>query len=341
MVPSTGTSQAPSRVRSGEPATSARKRRPDRKAWLIAWALTLALHGGAVVGFRNLPGIQPAAATTHRPEPVQLVFVRPASEVQRTEAPHFFSELPPDKADKAPVKVDFLSNVTSRARDRVPGGDAALPRMKGEGDAPMVALDPQGGSLRPPTASSPAPQPSPPAVPRTVDPTHAGDAREQGQTATDAPRPSPPKPPEENARPASNQALPGAVGSFDIHQPEMDNPDGNAALTGDISLNTTAWDYAPWLMRFRRQLLRQWIAPQAYYMGILKEGGWAVLEAEISRSGKLLRLELLEQQGHPSLIAAARGALHSMAPIEPLPASFPEPTLILRIRMIYPKIYPR
>jgi hypothetical protein len=61
-----------------------------------------------------------------------------------------------------------------------------------------------------------------------------------------------------------------------------------------------------------------------------------MIEVEISKSGKLLRLDLLDQQGHPSLTRAAEGALRAMAPIEPLPTDFPEPTLILRIRMIYP-----
>jgi hypothetical protein len=120
----------------------------------------------------------------------------------------------------------------------------------------------------------------------------------------------------------------------------MDDPDGNAGLTGDVSLNTTAWDYAPWLQRYGRQLMRRWIAPPAYDMGLLKEGGWAVIEVEISPAGKMLRCDLLEQQGHPSLIVAAQGAVRAVAPIEPLPAGFPEPTLILRIRMIYPKYLP-
>jgi hypothetical protein len=30
-----------------------------------------------------------------------------------------------------------------------------------------------------------------------------------------------------------------------------------------------------------------------------------------------------------------------MHPIEPLPNDFPEPTLLLRIRMIYPRIHPQ
>ena len=116
----------------------------------------------------------------------------------------------------------------------------------------------------------------------------------------------------------------------------MDNPQGNTGLTGDVSLSTTEWEWAPWIQRFSRKLMRVWFAPPAYYMGVLKEGGWALIDVEISRSGKLLRLELLDQQGHPSLSRAAQGALRAMAPIEPLPADFPEPTLILRIRMTYP-----
>jgi hypothetical protein len=145
-------------------------------------------------------------------------------------------------------------------------------------------------------------------------------------------------------RPASDDALRGTTGSAgrsDIVQPEMDRPHGNAELTGDVSLSTIAWDYAPWLQRFGRRVMQRWMAPPAYYLGILKEGGWAVVELEISKSGQVLRHELLEEQGHPSLILAAQGALRSVAPVEPLPADFPEPTLILRIRMIYPKIRPQ
>ena len=138
------------------------------------------------------------------------------------------------------------------------------------------------------------------------------------------------------ARDATSREAPGSAGGSDIHQPESVEPYGNAALTGDISLNTTAWDFAPWLQRFRRQLMRRWVAPPAYVMGLLPEGGFTVLELEISRSGEPLRFELLEQRGHASLIRAAQGAVRSMAPYERLPADFPEPTLILRIRMIYP-----
>ena len=126
-----------------------------------------------------------------------------------------------------------------------------------------------------------------------------------------------------------------------MHQVQMDNPEGDASLVGDVSLNTIQWEYAPWLERFSRRLMHNWVAPAAYYMGILKDGGWAMVEVEIAPSGQMLRLDLLEEQGHPALISAATGAVRSIAPYEPLPAGFPEKTLILRIRMVYPKLRPR
>jgi hypothetical protein len=264
------------------------------------------------------------------------VFKRSTPETRKSEPPQFFTELPPDRADAAPKKPDFLSNVTSRARDRAPGGDAALPRMEGESDAPMVKLEPGGNAS--PAPSTPAPQSPPPPVPHSAESQTQSGPQAQSQTGT-AESPKPPDAP----RPVSNAPPPatGSAGNSDFHQPEMDQPHGNAELTGDVSLNTTAWDYAPWLQRFSRKLMHQWVAPPAYYMGILKEGGWAVVELEIAKSGEVLRFELLEEQGHPSLISAAQGALRSMAPVERLPADFPEPTLILRVRMVYPKIRPR
>jgi hypothetical protein len=98
-----------------------------------------------------------------------------------------------------------------------------------------------------------------------------------------------------------------------------------------------AWDFAPWLMRFRRDLMDRWVAPPAYVYGILKEGGWATIVIEVSPSGHLLRLDLLEEQGHPVLTQTSVEALRATAPFQPLPDHFPEPTLILRIRMIYPR----
>src|SRR6185503_15298778 len=72
----------------------------------------------------------------------------------------------------------------------------------------------------------------------------------------------------------------------------------------------------PLLQRFGRQLMRRWIPPPAYAIGLLKDGGWAVFELEISRAGEILRLQVLEEHGHPLLRQASEGALRNMHPIE-------------------------
>lgn len=323
------------------------KRNSDRDPWLIAWVLTLALHAAAILILRGVPPPAPPR-TAGRFEPVRLVFKSPGPAERRAESrksePQIFTELPPNRADAAPKRADFLSNVTSRARDRTSGGDAALPRMQGEGDVPGVKIEPEGGPSSPPAAPS-APRPIESSAARATDSPKPANAATQGQASASGPRVATPT----NTRPDStrqtagedSQGTTGSGRTDTYYQQEMDNSQGNAALTGDVSLNTMAWDYAPWLERFGRKLMHHWFPPPAYSLGILKDGGWAIVEAEISRSGQLLRLERLEQRGHPSLAIAAESAVRSMAPFEKLPADFPEPTLTLRIRMIYPKIHPR
>src|SRR5215510_14803067 len=112
---------------------AALRQNSGRDAWIIAWALAFLLHALAIVGIRRFPIMGGAsAARPAQPQPIQLVFSPPPAAPSREEKPNFFSELPPDRKDKAPDKADFLSNVTSRARDMVPGGDGDLPRMRGE-----------------------------------------------------------------------------------------------------------------------------------------------------------------------------------------------------------------
>jgi len=277
--------------------------------------VSLALHAIAILGFRRL------ALGQHPPPevmPIELVMTEPSSEPRSGHEPQQFTELPRDRADAAPKAPEFLSNVTSRARDAVPGGDADRPRTPDAGDARMLNLAPRDAS----TGSSTSP-----------DGAKTQDQSAAGLTA------SRPKPGEPDFK-ASDDARLGMTGESDIQQPEIVDG-GNVSLTGDISLSTTAWDYAPWLDRYRRQLLREWAAPQAYELGLLKDGGWAVIDVEIARSGAMLRCDLRDQQGDPSLILAAQIAVRSVNPIEPLPSTFPDPTLLLRIRMIYPKLVPR
>ncbi|HET9232739.1 MAG TPA: hypothetical protein VFP10_01205, partial [Candidatus Eisenbacteria bacterium] len=258
-----------------------------QKGWPAAVILSLCLHAVTLVTLFVLNPLLSQNVEARKPDPITVELVEPA----QTSEPQFYSPLPEDRASQKPERADFLSNVNSRAQDRTPGGDASLPRMEGESDMPLVALEPQGG------ASSPSPQDlgSEAAADRAASSMGGEMARRgaAGQT---------PRVDAETARRAREKALllQGPDGSSDFLQPQMSNPGGNAATFGDISLNTTAWDYAPWLERFRRELMAHWFAPGAYYYGVLKEGGFAVIEVEITRSGQMARMDLLEEKEHPS-----------------------------------------
>lgn len=286
--------------------------------------------------------------------PIDVVFA-PASAAPRDRpAPSFFTELPPDREGAAPEQAEFLSTVDSRARDLVPGGDEAMPRLEGESEAPHVRLDageeqaaptaaqesPVDATQEPPHArTSPAEPTRPPVASRGEEPAlvssepadreraHAAERRELDHHARLPQLVPPPH--------RSTSLRPGA----DFHQVEMYRPQGDAAAVGSVSLNTVAWAYAPWLQEFSRRLQRSWLAPVAYYMGIID--GSTELEMEVARDGSLQRLQVLDAKGHDSLRQTSVAVLEALAPYRALPDDFPERSLILRIRLVYPPLRDR
>ena len=321
--------------------------------WAFALFLAALLHIGAILAERALRPFDPSPVHAHESKIIEVVFTPEPESVPRSE-PTFFSELPPENADQEPERADFLSNVASRARDDVPGGtEEGLPRLEGRSESPHVGMEPGppdqpapevGSASQPATASSSEEEPEPDAAEPTQD-----EVREELPPAEDISE----RPPslmqqlrearlDENKMDSRNdgvsskspEAAPRTAGRSDIFQDPMSNPEGNVALPGGISLNTTAWEYAPWLQKFRRDLERRWRAPYAYYLGVLD--GWTLVEMEIAPSGELIRLEVLEEKGHESLRNASLAALRGVTPCQPLPDHFPEDSLILRIKLIYP-----
>lgn len=294
---------------------------------MAALVLSACLHVLTLVGLVVFSPFLTGKVEARKPEPIQIELIQPAE----AEEPTLYSHLPDDRKAQKPEHADLLSNVTSRAADRVPGGDQSLPRMQGSGDMPAVALQPGQNAPRPPSNRD------------ARDPEDGRESNKESDAALGRQRSKAFATENERVRRAHESAvlLARPEGGSDFFQPEMASPGGNATSFGDISLSTTAWDYAPWLERFRRELMQHWYAPGAYYYGILREGGYAVIEVEIAKSGEMNRMDLLEDKEHPSFTAASMQALKSTAPFEALPQAFPEPTLILRIQMIYPKIQRR
>lgn len=338
-----------------------------RRRWWIALTVAAIWHVGVGGMLEVWQPWRAAPGQAEEFEPLDIVFASPPpvrSTAAEEERPREFTELPENRADLAPDDPDFISNVDSRARDRATEGEETeMPRLEGESEAPHVGLAP--------------PEEVPPAEPGSGSPeaeSPEGDPREEDATSLlvdeaegDRPRTQTPddgdagrRGPEEqrlrdqvlgrqgrspigedrsgftpNSSPPRHRVGPAVS---DILQEEMKNPAGNVPLFGDVSMNTVAWPWAPWLQRFARDFLRGWsnFVPYAYHIGVVH--GRQVVELEISREGKLLHMEVRDREGHQSLEDATLANFRSFAPYHPLSSdgSFPEETLRLRVTVIYP-----
>jgi len=329
-------------------------------AWAIAFLSALAVNTGAVLLARALHVLEPGPAYAGQPEAIQVIFSQePRSSTP--ESPELFTELPPDRVDEPPERADFLSNVNSRARDDAAGGDDRSPLGEGRSELPQVRMEGGAGEgevsaevsgASPSVEVPPQERESPPSAGEGPGP--EGVAAQDPEGADDIMIPGRSQVPsfaarERRARVSnplsefrrrmfgeSGGREPGTIGDDDVTQEESSNREGNALLSGAISLNTVEWDYAPWLQRFRRELMRHWFAPYGYYLGAIH--GWTLVELEIAKSGDVLRMEVLGEEGHEALRKASLAALRGAMPYRPLPEDFPEETLILRVKLIYPEI---
>jgi hypothetical protein len=303
--------------------------RSRARIWALALGATLGLHVIVVLGVRALSVLDPGEITPAPPDVVELTFVPQP-------APKAFTELPEDRADEPPERPEALSNVDSRARDRIEGGADDSPQLQGRSDAPQIQMN-KGGA----PAAPPAPEPLEP-VEETPAPAEAEDAGDPSRVvpATESllaailrdrvraqPSPSEPTPP----------------GDSDIYQEETNRPSRNAGLSGGITLSTTAWEHAPWVMDFQRRVESRWTPPVAYFMGLVH--GWTLIEVEVEPSGVIRRLDVIDGTAtgdtsvtHKALETAAIFALEGSAPYKPLPDHFPDETLVLQIRFNYWKL---
>jgi len=312
------------------------------RVWAGAASLTVLLHAGTILGIHHLRVLDPEPPPPSEPDPVELVFA-PLPPDQ--EEPTRFTALPEDRAEEPPEVPDLLSNVDSRARDEQPGGEeTAAPRMDGETDFAQIGI--QEGEPVPTAASEESPlvdatdaveapeaepEPAPSDEPDPA-PDGAGELRESESPPTGDPTPPRQRYALGRVDPAP-ESKPTPMG--DLYQPQMESPEGNTSLDGEISLNTTAWDYAPWLKKFRRQFLSNWSAPYGYRLGWIH--GWTMVEVHVAPDGTMIQLEKLAEEGHKALHTASMYAFEASAPYTPLPDDFPEDRLILQIRLQYPQ----
>lgn len=111
----------------------------------------------------------------------------------------------------------------------------------------------------------------------------------------------------------------------------------SADQMGDISLSTYAWEWAPYINALKRKLYTVWFTPAAYHrLGLIN--GQTVIEFSISREGKLLYYKVHDHEGHESLEKSSVNAITAVFPFKKLPDHFPEESLTITARLIYPKL---
>jgi outer membrane biosynthesis protein TonB len=111
--------------------------------------------------------------------------------------------------------------------------------------------------------------------------------------------------------------------------------DGSASLTiGNITLNTTAWDYAPYILDLKRRLRQKWIPPVAFsVLGAIH--GYTWVRFRIYADGHMESLAVEETEGHDSLHRSSVNAVKGAAPFRPLPEDFPEDFLEIAFGFYY------
>ncbi len=111
-----------------------------------------------------------------------------------------------------------------------------------------------------------------------------------------------------------------------LQRPIYDNRLTRAPELGSFSMNTYAWDYAPYLLWLKRRIEQNIYPPPAFTrMGMIS--GQTQLRFRIYPDGRLEALEVLQTAGHKSLMETSVKAVELSIPLKPLPADFPEPYL--------------
>ncbi len=112
-----------------------------------------------------------------------------------------------------------------------------------------------------------------------------------------------------------------------------------AQALGDFSLNTYEWEFAPYLLWLRRRIYENIFPPPAFtHMGLIS--GKTQLRFRIYPDGTLQTLEVLNFNGHESLMKTSVRAVQLSAPFRKLPENFPEPYLEITAHFEYTVIRP-
>ena len=296
----------------------------------VALGVSLVLHAAlaAPLWERWSPlAADPAAVPAAAPDPIAFRIVDPQPGPEAT----------PDEP------TPNLSDADRRAAQ--PDAPAELPRGEAfqAGETPLPATPRPAGARRaaaaaPPPAASPTPRPAQRASGARELPADESGTRARAEATADeedvAPEARPGRtdprlalgPATIGMRPAptAEAARPTAPGAR-LPVPEVDQRLTRAEAGSAFSLNTTAWEWAPYMQRLKARIEQHISPPAAFYYGT---AAWiSRVQFRIGPDGRLLEFRLLDHRGVENLQYVALDAITGAADYEPLPPGFPEPML--------------
>jgi TonB family protein len=338
-----------------------------RRTFVLAFVASLLVHLGGVLSTWNVDLFgAPAAGEWDRDRDELEVYLEPVptppadtarQEAREPEMPTQIAILPERLATiDPPDRPDYLSIFHSQAADETPGGEAtAQPEalLDSRGASVDIYKEELGGAEETFFFTEEDATPQPPAM--REEEAAGDDAGQVGDLALGDGAEEPPDSAEEAADggdeeeslpdlfpttpPSILKPTPEPAGDrgFEFDDIASGDIQGNVLRSGSYSLNTYAWNWAPWIKRFSDDVARNWIPPYAYWqLGILS--GWTTLEMEIAANGTVIRLEVVGREGHASLHQASLAAIRAAAPFAPLPPDFPEEYLAIRYTLEYPSL---
>ncbi len=116
------------------------------------------------------------------------------------------------------------------------------------------------------------------------------------------------------------QSSPSPEPMLPMEVPEFENTGSARASVGGISLNTTAWDFAPYLLDLKHRIKQHWIPPIAFTaLGAIS--GYTVINFRIYPDGTMEAMEILESHGDSSEPVDSLQAVLSAAQIADMATS--------------------
>lgn len=117
-----------------------------------------------------------------------------------------------------------------------------------------------------------------------------------------------------------------------LEDQNFDNQRGGQAETGaDIQFDSKGADFGPWLRRFRNQVMRNWLVPEA----AMWQRGRVVLQFSVLRNGTIVDVRVVQPSSIEAFTIAAANAIRMSNPTMVLPPDYPSDRAFFTVTFHY------